>query len=93
MNEPRNFSELIYGLIDIVNTTIPVVASLAFLAFLWGLVKFISRVSGDEKAVSDGKNLMKWGLVALFVMVCIGGILEFVSNDFGFSFGLPLLPE
>lgn len=73
---------------------IPVVFSLALLVFIWGLVKFISRTGGDEKAVTEGKKLMIWGLVALFIMVSIWGILRFFYGAFGFSrtFGLPLLP-
>lgn len=92
MNTPRTVTDIIYLFIDLANTIYPVLTGLAFLVFLWGLVKFIA-VAGDEKNVREGKNLMVWGLITLFLMVSFGAILEFLSNEFGFSYGLPLLPQ
>jgi len=88
------FHSLINIFIGLIKLTIPVLVGLALLAFIWGLVKFIFRVGGDEKAVSEGKNLMIWGLIALFVMLSAWGIIAFVYKDIGFTrFGLPLLPQ
>ncbi|PIP55931.1 MAG: hypothetical protein COX06_00485 [Candidatus Zambryskibacteria bacterium CG22_combo_CG10-13_8_21_14_all_42_17] len=94
MNPPNNFRELVNIVKDVIDTALPVVTGLALLVFVWGLAKFIFRIGGDEKAVNDGKNLMLWGLVALFIMVSLISILAFFHNDIGFSrtFGLPLLP-
>ena len=93
---PATLQDLINIFLDLIRAIIPVVASLALLVFFWGLVKLIFRVGGgDEKAVSEGKNLMGWGLIALFVMISVWGILYFFYRDIGFSpqFGAPLLPE
>ena len=95
MRTPTNFSELVDILVDLIRTAVPVIAGLALLVFIWGLVKFIFRVGGDEKAVEDGKNLMKCGLIALFVMVSFLAILALVYRDLGFNepFGGTYLPE
>ena len=91
---PQNFTELVNILLDLIAAAIPVMASLALLAFFWGLAKFIFRLGGDEKALAEGKNLMKWGLIALFIMVSVWGILRFFYTDIGFTqFALPLLPH
>ncbi|MEK7135185.1 MAG: hypothetical protein AAB780_00570 [Patescibacteria group bacterium] len=87
-----DFQGLINVFLDLIKVTIPVVASMTLLVFFWGLVKFIFAVGGDEKAVADGKSLMIWGLLALFVMVAIWGILRFLTGEFGFDFVLPHLP-
>ena len=94
MRTPSNFSELVNIFVDLIQTALPVIAGLALLVFIWGLVKFIFRIGSDEKAVLDGKNLMKWGLIALFVLVSFMAILAFLYRDIGFAgqFGLPLLP-
>ena len=91
---PANFSELAKLFTDLMRVAIPVISSLALLVFIWGLVKFISRVGGDEKAIIEGKKLMIWGLIALFIMISIWGILRFFYGSLGFSqtFGFPLLP-
>ena len=95
MNTPTNFSELVGIFVDLIATTLPVIAGLALLVFIWGLIKFIFRIGGDEKAVEEGKKLMIWGLIALFLLVSFMAILAFVYRDIGFGrpFGLPLLPS
>ena len=91
--DPRTLIDIIRIFTDLIQLTLPVLAGLSFLAFLWGLLKFIFRIGGDENAVTEGKNLMIWGLVGLTVMVSIYGILRFLSAEFGFpQIGLPLLP-
>ncbi|OHA89452.1 MAG: hypothetical protein A3C70_02960 [Candidatus Zambryskibacteria bacterium RIFCSPHIGHO2_02_FULL_43_14] len=91
---PTTFGELVNIFINLIQATLPLLMGLSLLVFVWGLVKFISRAGGDEKAVTDGKKLMMWGLIALFVMISIWGILRFFYSSLGFSktFGLPLLP-
>ncbi|MBI2086729.1 MAG: hypothetical protein HYT69_00960 [Candidatus Zambryskibacteria bacterium] len=92
--QPTNLQALIRIFTDIIEVTVPVIAGLALLVFFWGLTRFILNVSGDEKAISEGKNLMVWGLIALFIMVSVWGILRFLSSEFGFdpSIALPLIP-
>ncbi|MBI2673725.1 MAG: hypothetical protein HYX23_00370 [Candidatus Zambryskibacteria bacterium] len=94
MNTPSNFKDLADIFIDLIRTALPVVAGFALLVFFWGLAKFIFRIGGDEKAVGEGKKLMIWGLVALFILLSLMGILAFLYRDFGFGrpFGPPLLP-
>lgn len=68
----------------VVNTLIPIMMALAVLAFFWGLVKYIASAS-DEAAKESGKNLMIWGMIALFVMVALWGILGWVQAQLGLS--------
>ena len=72
------------GFGTIVNTLIPIMMALAVLAFFWGLVKYIAS-AGDETAKESGKNLMIWGMIALFVMVALWGILGWVQSNLGLS--------
>ena len=69
---------------NIVNFLIPVLLSMAVLVFFWGLVKYIASAS-DEAAKESGKNLMIWGMIALFVMVALWGILGWVQSNLGLS--------
>lgn len=95
MRTPTNFGELIDIFLNLINTALPVVAGLALLVFIWGLAKFIFRVGGDEKAIAEGKSLMIWGLIALFIMVSFIGIISFFQKDLGFRDQegvVPLLP-
>jgi Type IV secretion system pilin len=71
------------GLVDI---ALPIVVGLALLAFFWGLVKYIFA-QGDETAKADGKKIMLWGLVALFVMVSVWGLVKFIGTSLGINQG------
>lgn len=91
----NTFSDLIKIILDLIKLAVPVLVGIALLVFFLGLTKFIFRLGGDEKAVTEGKSLIIWGLVALFIMVSIWGLLRFVYGEFGFPrpFGTIFLPH
>jgi hypothetical protein len=49
--------------------------------FFWVLVKYIYS-AGNEKPRGDGAALMMWGVIALFVMVSIWGLVAVLDNIF-----------
>jgi len=57
------------------------VIGLAFVAFFWGLAKFIMNAEDSEER-AQGKQFMIWGIIALFVIVSIMGILGVLNNTF-----------
>lgn len=93
-NTPGNFTEFVCFFVDIVDSLIPLFASLAFLSFMWGIVQFI-RSAGDEKKVSGAKEIMFWGVIGLFVLFSIFGLIQLLSSTFfgGAPIGVPLLPQ
>ena len=81
------------GVVGIVLTTItyivPLLTAVALLVFLWGLARFILN-AGSEDKVSEGKQLMIWGVIALFVLVSVWGIISLFHSDlFGGTFSFP----
>ncbi|MBN2094021.1 MAG: hypothetical protein JW740_01470 [Candidatus Zambryskibacteria bacterium] len=82
---------LIEFLTDIGLRVIPFLAAVAFLVFVWGIAKFI-RAAGSEKEIKDSKNLIIWGVIGIFIMVSIWGIIAFLSSEFGFG-NQPLIPQ
>jgi hypothetical protein len=93
MRTPSTFAELVRLLLGLINPLLIIIVGLAILAFFKGLIAFIYK-SGDEKAQKEGKNLMIWGLIAIFVMVSFMGIIRMAYTDLGFkrTFGFPTLP-
>ncbi len=85
-------SSLLKIFVDLMLLAIPVIASLSLLSFFWGLVKFIAKAGAGD--VKEGKQLMIWGTIALFVMVSIWGVLRFANDELELGeFGFPQLPE
>lgn len=59
---------------------IPIAFTLALLYFFWGVAKYI-KSEGDGKA--EGKNVMVWGVVALFVISSVWGLVRFFRQELG----------
>ncbi|MFQ5662115.1 MAG: hypothetical protein ACE5F2_02590, partial [Candidatus Paceibacteria bacterium] len=66
----------------LVNALVPIAIGFAVLFFFWGLAKYILN-AGDEEKKSEGRNIMIWGLIALFIMVSIWGIINVLAETFG----------
>ena len=90
-----NIETLIKSIGNLVEIALPIVVALGLIGFFWGLVKYIFA-QGDETAKTDAKRIMLWGVVALFVMVSVWGLVRFVGNAFGINQGgtvtLPSVP-
>ncbi len=66
----------------LLNQVITLVFALAVLYFFWGIGQFVLH-AGDQKARDEGKKKIIWGVIALFVMVSIWGIIAFIGGIFG----------
>jgi len=87
------FADLAFLLIDILNIVIQIGMASALLVFLWGLAQYVFKAE-DENSIQYGKFLMTWGILALFILVSVWGILRFFYGEFNFDlpFGTFLLP-
>lgn len=71
--------DLICSVGRILGQIVPIVFGLALIFFFWGLAQFILK-SGDPKNHEEGRNKMIWGVVVLFVMISIYGIINGLGN-------------
>lgn len=78
---PRNFTDLIYFFIDLINIAISVVISLAVLGFFWGLSQYILSAR-DSTKIEEGRKVMIYGILGLFIAVSIWGILKILVRTF-----------
>ena len=61
------------------NILIPAVFALAFLFFIWGVFRYV--VAGDEESRKEGQRIMLWGVIGLFVMVSVWGLVNLLSGS------------
>lgn len=73
-------NQIVTTLSTIVNGLIPVVFGAALLFFFYGLARYILGGAEDKE---KGRNLMIWGVVALFVMASIWGLVRLLQTTFG----------
>ncbi len=84
---PTNLIGLISFAGDVFNRLIPLLIAVALVAFFWGLVSYIFK-GGEFK--ENGKNIMIAGLLGLFVMVSVWGIIRIAQNTFGVNNQAPI---
>lgn len=87
------FIDVIDQIMMSINIAIPLLFSLSFIVFFWGVSKFILN-SGSATEVQKGKSYMIWGVAALFVLVTVRAIISIVVKDLdmGDAKVLPLIP-
>lgn len=70
---------------DLLSGLFPILIALAVVLFLWGILKYI-RASDNPEERTDGRELMVYGIVAIFVMVSFWGLVNILVGTF---FGSP----
>lgn len=75
-----NLSTLVTSIGGIVNQIIPILFAIALLGFFYGLVMYIF---GKEDNKDQAKKTMIWGVVALFVMASVWGLVRFIGTAVG----------
>lgn len=80
--QAQDISSALTTVQTLLNSIIPVLMILATIVFLWGVIKYITA-GGDEEALKTGRAYMIFGLIGLFVMVAVWGIVVLLINTFG----------
>ncbi|HYF12822.1 MAG TPA: hypothetical protein VD928_00790 [Candidatus Paceibacterota bacterium] len=75
------FKDLVLYLISILDLIVPFLAALALALFMWSGVRYIYKAR-DSKGLAAERTAIVWGLVALFVLFSIWGILEMLERTF-----------
>ena len=93
---PQNLGGYVTLFLSLYGLAVPILTGLAFLLFFWGVAKFILS-AGNQKELATGRSYMIWGIIALFILVTIWGIIQFMSNELSFNnnatiTSTPLLP-
>jgi Type IV secretion system pilin len=76
-----SFSGLVTQLLSYVRLLIPFIIALTLLVFIWGIFKLVFA-GGSEVDVKEGTKFMTWGIVSLFVMVSVWGLVRILTKTF-----------
>ncbi|OGZ11568.1 MAG: hypothetical protein A3D67_00180 [Candidatus Lloydbacteria bacterium RIFCSPHIGHO2_02_FULL_51_22] len=86
-------TDIIVTLMGLLALVVQIVFGLAFLVFLWGIYKYIRAAEEGDKA--EGRNTIMYGIIGLFVMVAVWGLVAVIKGTFleGVDFGAPAQPK
>jgi len=68
----------------IINPIILLLFVIALIVFFWGLVEFIRNAGSEDGRVTGRRNMM-YGIIGIFIMVSVYGIISFILNTFGLN--------
>ncbi|MEN9582777.1 MAG: hypothetical protein RL641_731 [Candidatus Parcubacteria bacterium] len=63
---------------NLVSQATIIVGALALLVFIFGIVRYVIASNEEDKA--KGRSFMIWGIIGLFVMVSVWGLVGFLGN-------------
>lgn len=80
---PGNISDVLnlFGCI-LKNAVVPLLITLSIVVFIAGIVKFIAGADEAGKR-EEGRRFMLYGIIGLFVMVSIWGLVGTIQGTFG----------
>ncbi len=74
------------------NYIIPLLFTIALVYFLVGVIKYIAS-AGDENKRKEGTQMMLYGIIGLFVMVAVWGLVNLIWNTLRLDTGAPDYPQ
>lgn len=85
-----DFASLVGLFISMIKTVVPLIVGLTLLYFIWGIFQLVSSNSEDSRKEAVG--YITYGIVALFVMVSVWGLVSILTSTFfGTSLVIPQL--
>ncbi len=67
-------------------SVIPLLVTVALVAFMYGVIQYLINAE-DENKRKEGRKFMLWGIISLFVMLGIFGILQLLGNTLDIGTG------
>lgn len=69
---------------NFMNRLIPFVIGLAALIFIIGLIQFVTS-GGDEEKRKAARDTIIWGIIIIFVMTSVWGLVGILGSTFGLN--------
>jgi len=75
---------------SLIQALIPIVIGLGVLVFLWGVLQYV--IAKDDSGKEQGRTFMLWGIIALFVMVSVWGLVNILRETLNLNNATPSAP-
>ena len=76
------------SIINIINTyLVPVFFAIAFIVFLWGIVKYFFIHGAEDAEREKGRWFILWGVIAFAAILSVWGLVNIVSSTLGIPTG------
>lgn len=71
--------DLIAKIANILSNIVLLLMAVAVVVFLWGILEFLTA-GGEKEGVEKGRNRIIFGIIGLFVMVAMWGLVNIIAK-------------
>jgi uncharacterized membrane protein HdeD (DUF308 family) len=79
-----NLEDAVDFIYYLINLAFPVLIAIAVFVIVWGIFQFVLK-AGDEEARKTGRSLILWGVIGIFLMLSVWGLVNIVKNTISFE--------
>ncbi len=84
----RDFNDLTTRILGYLTSIAKLLIGFAVVGFLYGVLQYVFS-GGNEEKRTEGIKFMTYGIVGLFVMVSVWGLVTILTGTFGVTLGVP----
>lgn len=86
---PKSFKALINDIFinGLMKPVVPLLIGLGVVVFIYGVLVLMFSEGGEKK--EEGKQYMLWGIIGIFVMVSVWGLVNILIGTFGLDSAVP----
>ncbi|HDQ16763.1 MAG TPA: hypothetical protein ENN31_01410 [Candidatus Vogelbacteria bacterium] len=80
--ESQHLGDIFQKIINVVFAPlVAILIGLGLVSFFWGLIKYLSSIDNEEDQ-KKAKSLIIYGIVILFIMVSVWGLVAMIQTSF-----------
>lgn len=79
------FSTILGTIGNLINTLIPILIAAALAYFIYGVIKFVISKDADDKGAA--RTIVIQGIIGLFVILSVFGLIGVIQSSFGIGTG------
>lgn len=84
----KNVNDVLAFITNFINAVTPVIVGIAVFIIIVGIVRFIAAGEDPEKRKA-ARGFIVWGIVAVFIMISIWGLINILVNTFDLDKAAP----
>lgn len=84
-------NQIIANITETMGLVLRLVFTFAIVVFGWGIVKLIAA-SGNPQKIKEAKGIILWGIIGMFILASLAGIVAFLQTYFGIPGGGTITP-
>ncbi len=85
VSSAQTLGTMLANIQGLIQQIVPILIGLTVLYFLWGVMKYVAAKEPEKQ--KEARGIMVYGIIILFVMVSVWGLVNILANTLGVDVG------